>query len=270
MKAKVKTLLDRLGLREWIWDSLFYFVWLRLANRPAYENMRSQVSFYRGIRDNFGMNCDLWFDVGANVGNKTAIFQHFCSKVIAVEPDPINFSILQRRFRIRRGVTLVQAAVGKMSGRDSLTRPLGSDGAISTLSPKQLKCLVQNTRFEMTERAISGHQYEVVVVTLDQLILKHGMPSYIKVDVEGYEREVFGGLTRTVAWMSFEANLPDFEDETIACLEHYNSLVKQARFNYVVAEPPTFVGDRWISVEEISSVVRSKRYLYMEIHCRQS
>jgi FkbM family methyltransferase len=271
MKAILKAFLNQLGLREFIWDSQLYSIYLRLANRSAYENMRSHVTFFRGIRDNCRLNRVLWFDIGANVGSRTALFRQICGKVVAVEPDPTNFLVLQRRFRFSRRVCLIQAAVGRSCGRATLIRPLGKDaGAYSTLSTKQLECLAQNRRYEMTPQVAATHDCEVAVTTLDQLILKHGMPSYVKIDVEGYEKEVLEGLTRVVPWISFEANLPDFEDETIACLEHCDSLAKHVLFNFTVSEPPKFVESGWLSLDEISSVVRSKRYPYMEIYCWQS
>jgi hypothetical protein len=45
---------------------------------------------------------------------------------------------------------------------------------------------------------------EVPVTTLDALIDAHGVPSFIKIDVEGFEGEVLAGLTKPVTALSFE------------------------------------------------------------------
>ena len=43
-----------------------------------------------------------------------------------------------------------------------------------------------------------------MVTTLDKLIEQYEVPSFIKIDVEGYELEVLKGLTRLVPALSFE------------------------------------------------------------------
>ena len=42
------------------------------------------------------------------------------------------------------------------------------------------------------------------VTTLDRLIAQHGVPSFIKIDVEGFEDQVLAGLTHPVPALSFE------------------------------------------------------------------
>jgi hypothetical protein len=44
----------------------------------------------------------------------------------------------------------------------------------------------------------------VPMTTLDALIAAHGVPAFIKIDVEGFEEEVLAGLTRSVRALSFE------------------------------------------------------------------
>jgi hypothetical protein len=42
------------------------------------------------------------------------------------------------------------------------------------------------------------------MTTLDALIAAHGVPAFIKIDVEGFEGEVLAGLTQPVRALSFE------------------------------------------------------------------
>ncbi len=47
----------------------------------------------------------------------------------------------------------------------------------------------------------------VPVTTLEKLIERHGVPRYIKIDVEGFEAEVAAGLQRKVDLVSMEYHL---------------------------------------------------------------
>ena len=61
----------------------------------------------------------------------------------------------------------------------------------------------------------------VPVTTLDQLILRYGRPYYCKVDVEGYEVEVFRGLTQPIPMISFEIHAKEQANtETVLKILH--------------------------------------------------
>jgi hypothetical protein len=53
-------------------------------------------------------------------------------------------------------------------------------------------------------RKPAGSVCEVEVSTLDALIDSFGIPSFCKIDVEGYEYEVLKGLTQPIPSLSFE------------------------------------------------------------------
>lgn len=66
-------------------------------------------------------------------------------------------------------------------------------------------------------------QIEVDVITLDQLIAEYGVPSFIKIDVEGYEYEVMRGLSQQVSVLSFEW-VPTMPEVTLRCIDYLDSL----------------------------------------------
>ena len=83
----------------------------------------------------------------------------------------------------------------------------------------------------------------VPVTTLDDLIERHGMPSFIKLDVEGFEVEALAGLTRPVPALSFEFTTIQ-RDLATACIERcaalgYRALQRRARREPGARSSPT-------------------------------
>lgn len=262
MKNQLKRALDVLGLRESLWDTWFYrLAWKDSAGRAG---DRAMVEFYERLAVENQLLGKLWFDVGANVGSKTACFLKLCSTVVAVEPDPRNLATLERRMRFRPNVKVIRAGVGAQPGTLSLV----CAGAYSTLSTKEAELLRREEGFQGAALTRESLSVNVRVVTLDELIQTHGLPAFVKIDVEGFEVEVFSGLSQPIRMVCFEANLPEFEAETIRCIERYVSLAK-AEFNYTTEEPPrSFASDRWLRSEELCALIRAKRIGYCEIYGR--
>jgi FkbM family methyltransferase len=182
------------------------------------------------------------FDIGANEGEKTILFSSLVERVVSVEPSPAAVRILKQRFIHNPKVEIVGKGAGAHAGTAKL-QMFGDADCYNTFSPKE-------------------------ITTLDQLIAEYGIPSYIKIDVEGYELEVIKGLRSGIALLSFECNLPQFSAETIECLSILSKRQRSARFRYCVTEPPAkFECQQWMSCDEMSTIVEAGQHRYMEIYC---
>lgn len=170
--------------------------------------------------------------MGANVGDKVAIFTKYFRKVIAIEPDRENQQLLTRRFSTRQEVVIHNAAVGNTVEKRIFHVNLPGSPA-NTLSEKW-KTILQNEKLNRWAKKLEFRDsYEVQVITLDLLIAAYGKPSYIKIDVEGYELNVLKGLSESINMISFEANFPEFKEETINCVLHIQKLSPLATFNII-------------------------------------
>jgi hypothetical protein len=93
------------------------------------------------------------------------------------------------------------------------------------------------------------------VTTLDALIARHGVPAFIKIDVEGFEAEALAGLNAAVPALSFEFTTIQ-RDVAAACIERCCAL-GYARFNAALGESQTFVHANWRSGQEIAAWLTS-------------
>lgn len=159
---------------------------------------------------------DLVFDVGANIGNKTAVFASLDAHVVAIEPQKSCAAYLKKRFRNNNSIIILETALGSSEGTAELNI-CEEDPTISTISEKW----IQKGRFSHTHL---WNQKELIpVATLDTIISQFGVPRYIKIDVEGYEKEVLKGLSIPCEYISFEYTKEFFED-AIDCLTYLETL----------------------------------------------
>jgi hypothetical protein len=92
-------------------------------------------------------------------------------------------------------------------------------------------------RWEVTEH--------VPMTTVDALSNRFGAPSFIKIDVEGYEPNVLQGMSVLPAHLSFELTLPECLDEALLCLDRLEALGARA-FNYSLGEAMGLELDDWV------------------------
>lgn len=192
---------------------------------------------------------DLCFDVGANVGDRTALFLELGARVVAVEPQPICVSALHERFADR--ITVVPAALGSTPGAAELQ--VASYHTLSSLSPTWVAQVRKSGRFsEFTW----DERISVPITTLDALIERFaGVPKFCKIDVEGYELEVLQGLTKPLPALSFEFTFELLESR-LACVDHLAEL-GMSRFNFSAGESMQLALTRWVDAPEIRSFLKA-------------
>ncbi len=177
---------------------------------------------------------DLAIDVGAHVGHRTRALRRAGARVVAMEPQAAFARFL--RATLPADVTLIEAAAGAAEATASM--------AVSRLHPTVSSLA---SAFVMTADARPGfahvrwpdHQ-PVTVITLETVIARHGLPAFIKIDVEGFEAEVLAGLRNPVPLIAFEF-LPGLPSATQACLDQ----LPGHRFNVVLGEANAFLWPDW-------------------------
>lgn len=195
------------------------------------------------------------FDIGANIGNRTKIFLELVGskgKTVAVEPQDFCCKILQKSFSNRSNFFLEKKALGATSGDAEIF--ISNETTVSTMSEEWIKQASNSKRFG--EETVWSKSAKVTVSTLDLLLEKYGLPSFIKIDVEGYEREVVSGLSKPIRTCFSLEFVPEFLASTFDCLNHLSSLGK-IECNYSLNETLTLSLNTWVSIHEVKEILSS-------------
>lgn len=131
---------------------------------------------------------DCVLDVGANIGCTALLFSQHARQVVCFEPSPTTFGLLRKNLDAAGAANVVAANVGlgKSGGCFELTfsRDNRSGGFVSNLTS-----------------AAAGHQVEQIrIVAGDAYLRGAGIDQvdFVKIDVEGFERNVIEGLAQTL------------------------------------------------------------------------
>ena len=224
------------------------------ALRTARGVFRSLRIYYFGRHDRLAMDRlyarfvksgDLVFDVGSHVGDRIGAFRRLGARVIACEPNPPLVKTLRLIYGRDAQVTIEPVAVGAAAG--AIEMKINVDNpTVSTASKDFLKASEGAPGWEgqSWDKSIT-----VGMTTLDALIARHGMPAFMKIDVEGFEAEALGGLTQPVPALSFEFTTIQ-RDVAQACIARCAAL-GYARYNAALGESQQMAHDDWQNADAI-------------------
>lgn len=172
---------------------------------------------------------NLIFDIGCNQGKylADAIRKWPSAKFVAVEPQLHHFSDLVSNFGSR--VFLYNKAVSSSFGTATLLH-CNEDSGVSSIDNDFLEksCFRVSEKLMQDGKAFKDHYTfdrptEVETITVDYLIEEHGLPDFIKIDVEGHEYEVLLGLSQKVPLITFEWHEP-LRDKVVKSIRHLETI----------------------------------------------
>ncbi|HYK88575.1 MAG TPA: FkbM family methyltransferase, partial [Acidobacteriota bacterium] len=180
------------------------------------------------------------------------------AKVVAVEPNPSVCAMLRRLARTR-AIYVENCAVGDTPGRLTLHACV-EHPSLSTVTHEWLETAEQSARH--------GHPHwqpiEVDVVTLDQLASRHGIPAFVKIDVEGFDDHVIRGMSFRPRCLSFEFNM-EVQHVALDCLEMLKS---DYEFNYSCTMDG-LASSHWMNAPQLRSRIFDGTNYYGDVLARR-
>jgi FkbM family methyltransferase len=191
-------------------------------------------------------------DIGANIGYFTILAARLAGpagKVVAIEPDPHNFSLLTKSIHANRlrNVVALNVALGTTPGKARLFCSQANFGD-HRLYP---------------EAGVSGRPaIEVPVDTLDNVLAASGSPhaDFVKMDVQGCEHGVLKGMPQALASSPDICLLTEFWPEGIeqaggSPREFYDTLERHRLCSFALESDGT---ESAIAFDEIMNRVTAK------------
>lgn len=191
----------------------------------------------------------LCFDIGSHLGNRIDAFLVCGAKVVALEPQPLCYRYLQRRYGHHANTDILNKGVDGTEGDKTLYLSAATP-TVSTFSEDWIEEVQRDTRFKNIRW---DHTKNVSMLTLDRLIEMYGQPDFCKIDVEGYEEQVLHGLSTAIPALSFEY-IPIAKERAVHCLDKLTA-IGSYQYNYCQKERMSWCAPHWMSSEKMAEVL---------------
>lgn len=191
---------------------------------------------------------DLCFDIGAHVGNRLLAFRRLGAVVVGVEPQLAMNKILHILYGRSPHITLIAKAIGGQAGTIRL-HVSSQFPTVTTVSSSWITAVQKDPAFT---QVTWDKSLDVPMITLDDLIAEYGLPSFCKIDIEGYEYEALRGLSHPLPALSFEF-IPAAVDIAHNCIDHLTALGPY-EFNWSAGESHQLAGD-WVSATTMHQII---------------
>jgi len=188
---------------------------------------------------------DLAFDIGSHAGNRVAHWLALGARVVAVEPQPDFVRLLRWLYGSREDVVIEPVGVGAEEGTGRLLVSSATP-TVSTFSREFVADVAGGRKWAGVRW---DDHVDVPITTLDELIARHGVPRFVKIDVEGLEAEVLAGLSTPVPALSFEA-MAQTRDGALACVDRLQGL-GHYRYRASKAETLRWHHEDWLDADAI-------------------
>lgn len=195
---------------------------------------------------------DLCFDVGANTGNRTAIFLSLGAKVVSIEPQPACVEKLYQKFGNQ--ITVIAKGLGAEEG--VLPMHINDVSTLSSFSEEWITKMQEDrfSQYKWSETVL------VPITTLDLLINQYGIPSFCKIDVEGFELQVLRGLTQAIPMISFEYAVPEAKSNLLEVIKRLDSLAPDVSFNYSTGESMLMKLPEFIRLAQFKELINTSAF----------
>ncbi|MGD0305326.1 MAG: FkbM family methyltransferase [Candidatus Acidiferrales bacterium] len=188
---------------EWLWDSAAFSLGqtktLQLAPNVS---LLCHPHFYKVVETaqihdpdqaeefrSFLSHCSarmFLFDIGAHFGVFSLALAQFGGKAVAADPSPIATKMIETEVALNKcgdRVRVLQAAVSDVNGEMGLV----SSGTFS------------EGYFKVEQGRLASDLTPTQALTVDQMSVRYGAPTHVKIDVEGHEAAVLRGAKETIA-----------------------------------------------------------------------